>query len=182
MNAFEKRKTTSQYWFNSSSDLHASAAALWLSTDESISARIVQECNLGTGFRMDAAVGPVFLMLCGMSMELIFKAITVELGKPINVSGHNLLVNVSTTGVSYTTNELKLLEVLSHEITWAGRYPTPKNEHQLEEYNKLVRENLFERVPFGAGTALRPNDALNWDSFNGLWSKAVQEYFRIKES
>src|SRR5215467_3215114 len=40
LNAFDARRTESQYWFNKSSDLRASAAAVWMSTDDEIASRI----------------------------------------------------------------------------------------------------------------------------------------------
>ena len=178
MSDYESRKVTSMYWFNKSSDLHAGAAALWMSMEDDIASKIVNDCELGDGFKMDVAVGPVFYMLCGMAMELIFKAITVEAGGQINEKHHQLLQHLALTELTYSSTERKLLQMLSHDIIWAGRYPTAKSEDQMVECRELAFKNLFERVP--GATFLRPNDALDWKAFHGLWSKATQEYFRIK--
>ena len=180
MNTFENRKAESQYWFNKSSDLRAAAAALWMSTDGDIASEIVNDCELGTGFSMAVATPPVLHMLCGMAMELVFKALTVETGGTVNESTHDLLLHASSTGLSYTPEERELLKVLSHDIIWAGRYPTPKKESQMADYNSLVRKALFDRVPMGNLTALQHNQALGWESFNSLWSKAAHEFYRIK--
>ncbi len=184
MDRYERRKQESMYWFNKSSDLRASAAALWMSTESDLSRRIVEECHLGGGFIMGAAVVPVFHMLCGMAMELIFKALVVEKLLTVNESHHDLLQHASMAGITYSERERQLLKILTHSITWAGRYPTPtpKRKDYLEDYSNLISENLYDRVPLGAGTVLRPNEALNWDSFNLMWSKAMSAYFKEKET
>lgn len=169
-------------WFNKSSDLRAAAAAVWTSMDCDLGELIVKDCRLGGGFNMGVAVSPVFHMLCGMAMELIFKALTVEHGCKVNESSHDLLSHLAGTGLSYSDNERELLKILSHDITWAGRYPTPKKKEHLEAYQNLVRENLFGHEPLGSGSLClsSPNGALDWDAFNKMWSKAMSEYFRIK--
>lgn len=151
-----------------------------MSTDDVIASKIVNDCGLGTGFSMTVATPPVFHMLCGMAMELVFKALTVERAEKVNESTHDLLHHVASTGLSYTPAERELLKVLSHDIVWTGRYPTPKKESQMTDYKDLVRKTLFDRVPMGTMTALRRNDALDWASFDCLWSKASHEYYRIK--
>ena len=98
----------------------------------------------------------------------------------MNKSSHDLLLHLSASGIAYPNKERELLKILSHAITWAGRYPTPKKEIHMDDYKNLVRENLYDRVPLGTFTALKPNDALDWESFNGMWSKAMNEYFDSK--
>jgi hypothetical protein len=179
MNSFKIRKNTSQYWFNKASDLHASAAALWISQKEDFADQVVHEGKLGIGFRMDVAVRPVYLMIFGMAIELIFKAIIVQKGLTVNDSNHDLLVHLSETGLTYSSAERELLKILSHSITWSGRYPVPKKECKMEEYDKLVRTNLYDHDSVGNITVLRPNKALEWRKIEKLWTKAVKEYSRI---
>lgn len=181
MNCFEQRKAESRYWFNKSSDLRAAAAALWLSTESDIASKIVNDCGLGTGFCMAAATPPVFHMLCGMAMELAFKALTVEKGGTVNEGSHKLANLVESTGLSYTPAELELLGVLTHYIVWAGRYPTPKKEGDMTEFDESWNKTMFDPTPTERLKARRPKDALDWASFDSLWSRAANEYYRIKD-
>lgn len=183
MDSYERRKKTSMCWFNKSSDLRASAAAVWMSIEPDLSNRIVGECRLGGGFVMGAAVVPVFRMLCGMSMELIFKAVIVEREQAVNESHHDLLFHASMAGLSYSERERRLLKILTHSIAWAGRYPTPtpKKKDHMEEYSRLIDDNLYDRVPLGSTTILQPNRSLNWNSFNSMWSNAMRAYFKERE-
>ena len=168
------------YWFNKSSDLRASAAAVWMSTEPDLSKRIVEECRLGRGFKIGAAVIPVFHMLCGMAMELIFKALVVEQEKEVNEAHHDLLNHASMAGLTYSGRDRELLKILTHSIVWAGRYPTPtsKRKNHMEELSKLFRDNLFDRVPLSSMTILHPNEALDWNSFNSMWSMAMTAYLQ----
>ncbi len=132
-------------WFNKSSDLRAAAAAVWTSMDNDLGELIVKDCRLGGGFNMGVAVSPVFHMLCGMAMELIFKALTVEHGCKVNDSSHDLLSHLAGTGLSYSDNERELLKILSHDITWAGRYPTPKKKNTSKP-TRISSERIYSTI------------------------------------
>lgn len=62
-------------WYNKSCDLRASSDALWLSMKNELFETISSELNLGEG--RSANIWPVYFMLCGLSLELIYKAILV---------------------------------------------------------------------------------------------------------
>lgn len=178
----QQRKQLSIYWFNKSSDLRGAAAAVWVSMDADVGKLVVERAQLGEGFSVNAAVYPVYAMLCGMALELIFKAITVQRGGKINQSTHDLSEHLNPTGIKYAPKQVQLLRILSHSITWNGRYPVPKKEGAMDDFQKLVRTNLCERVAItssGKFTALRANGALDWESFSEIWGKACSLYFQL---
>jgi hypothetical protein len=182
---YERRRKHSLYWFNKSSDLRGAAAAVWLSMDGELAETVVDRANLGGGFNMGVAVAPVYGMLCGMSLELVFKAIAVQLGQTVNESTHDLLEHIKATGLAYTKEQKALLKIFSHAATWEGRYPAPKREAAMDEFKKLVNANLFDRAPISEGSKLsvmRPNGALGWDGFSELWGKACARYFETREA
>lgn len=109
---YERREKLAIYWYNKASDLRGSAGALWASMDESRSNEIVEELGLGVGFSMTVATSPVYAMLCGMSLELLYKAIVVAKGNKPNVKSHNLTDLASDAGVSVTKRQVGLLEIL----------------------------------------------------------------------
>jgi hypothetical protein len=115
---YERRKRISTYWHNKAVDLHAAAGVLWKAIDSSQ--------QQGTGISHAVACWSVYQMICGMALELLFKAIIVEKGrepKPI----HRLDTLAQDAAVPFDSNEVALLQVLSEAIIWDGRYPVPKD-------------------------------------------------------
>ncbi len=152
------RKNAPLWWFNKSSDFHASAGALWLSMDNSMAAHYVEKLNLGDGFRMSVAVWPVFMMLCGMSLELIYKAISVAKGDQVKTH-HKLIDLAQAAGIKIDNQAKAYLKELTEFIIWAGKYPVPKDNQ---------KESFFRNSA----------QYLSWDSFNGLWVEAVDIFFQ----
>lgn len=179
----DRRQRKSIYWYNKSSDLIGSAAALWTCRDAELSSRIVTETGLGDSFSLGMATPPVYKMLCGMAIELVLKAIVVEGGGVVNTKGHDLLGHWRSTSLPLAPAEEPLLRVLSHAVVWAGRYPTPKKNEDMDAYHEVVDEALYDRVPLAAGSSaciLRPNHALNWEGFSALWRRASDHYWHLR--
>ena len=159
-----------------------SAAALWVCRDSELSQRVATEAALGSGFSLGIATPPVYRMLCGMAVELVLKAIVVESGGTVNMKGHDLVAPWQQASLPLSNDEKMLLVILSHDITWAGRYPTPKKEGQFDEYLDTCDEALYDREPIAAGSSLsisRPNHALDWAGFQSLWQRASSYYWKL---
>jgi len=175
---FERRKKLAIYWHNKASDLRGAAGALWACMDDSRSNEIVEELGLGSGFSMKVATPPVYTMLCGMSLELLYKAIVVAKGNEPNTTSHKLTNLASDAGVSVTKKQQGLLEILSESVIWYGRYPVPKKQEHIQNIIELKCENLYDKKLLGKLHVLTPNGALNWESFNKLWSDAFAVYWQ----
>lgn len=178
MDDFEYRKQIPQYWLNKSSDLRASAGVIWYCIHSEQSASIAQELNFGEGFSLEVATSPTFPMLCGLSLELMYKAICV-IKKTDFVKIHFLLKLAGLAGVNLTKQDEGLLEILTESVIWDGKYPVPldKNKVAFENLPKLYRKHLFDEVNVSEKFKVyRPNHALNWDSFNALWSEGFRVY------
>lgn len=157
MDMFERRKNAPLWWYNKSADFHASAGALWLSMDDSKFTYYIEELNLGEGFRMSVAVFPVFMMLCGMSLELIYKAIRVA--KEEKVGTHHRLIDLAqSAGVKIDKNAEAQLKDLTEYVIWEGKYPVPKDNQKKSFFRESSR-------------------IINWDSYNALWKDAVHIFF-----
>jgi hypothetical protein len=98
VNEFDRRKNTPQYWYNKASDLRASAGAVWHCGKAYDKAEIAEGLGFGTGFDMGIATHAVFPMLCGLSLELLFKAICIK-GGMVPGTSHNLLALAGSAGV-----------------------------------------------------------------------------------
>jgi hypothetical protein len=77
--------------------------------------------------------GPA-LMLAGMMLEALAKAILIERGKSItdhSLQRHELVTIVAATGYSPNADDTDLLRRLSAFLRWAGRYPAPKKSTEM---------------------------------------------------
>ena len=125
---------------------------------------------------MEAAVGGVFLMLCGLALEVLYKAVCVSKAKPVDQRHHRLVDHARGAGVAISKKEEKLLEILTEYIYWSGKYPVPKEPQSAARLRRLSRDHLFDSELIGSLKIHRPNGALNWASFEELWKNAAQEY------
>lgn len=174
---FERRRSTSQYWYNKASDLMGAAAVIrFTSSDEKAAGKIVADANLGSGFNLSVATYRVFHMLCGMALELIYKAILVEDGKepPAN---HSLSTLANLAGLDLSPEDESLLKIWSQLVIWDGKYPVPKKEEHMKTYEDLIDRTLWNPVE---GTPFKQmNDGIEWSGFRIFWNKACERYFAV---
>ncbi len=172
MNTFEQRRRDSIHWFNKAHNLRGGAAVLWASMN-SESRKIAVEFGLGSGYRMSVALPSVYRMVCDMSIELLLKTIVVANGNEPEKT-HSLGKLAEKAGVSYSSKQSDLLQILSEAIYWDGKYPVPLKEGDWEELTRLEHECLFDKVSNGKVSLdfLKRNVALDWDSYSELWSVA----------
>ncbi len=175
-NVFERRQKLSVYWHNKASDLRGSAGALWASMHEASAYATAEKLGLGQGFSFTVGCYPVYHMLCGMSLELLLKAVLVERGFEPKTT-HDLVLLCADAGISLTTTQTGLLKILSEAIVWDGRYPVPKQEPRFRQFIVLRYEHLFDQLTSSSTLKLRKsNSNLNWESFNKLWSLISEAY------
>lgn len=174
--SFEFRKKTHQYWYNKSNDLRASAGALWFAMRDSDN-NIAEHLKLGSGFSMGIACYPVFPMLCGLSLEVLYKAICVR--KDIKFkSTHNLIILAKDAQIDITDEESKFLKFFTESIIWNGKYPVPsdKQKHEYDKLTELHYDFLFDKIKIGSLDGYTPNGKLNWENFNNIWLKGSYNY------
>lgn len=184
MSEFDRRKNTPQYWYNKASDLRASAGAIWHCMGASDKADIATKLGLGRGFDMGIATHAVFPMLCGLSLELQFKAICVK-GGAHPAGTHNLLALAKTAGLSLPPELVPFMKIFTESIVWDGKYPVPmeKQRDALDELNELRKDALFEDSGLGSGTMriYRSNGKLSWETFSTIWAIGQERYLSMEE-
>ena len=115
-------------------------------------------------------------MLCGMSLELLLKAVIVDRGIEPKAT-HDLVELSQAVSINLTQTQIGLFRILSEAIIWEGRYPVPKQERYLQNLYELHREHLWDPVPEIMGIKLlRPNNKLSWESLNDLWDLVFSAY------
>jgi hypothetical protein len=168
--------TSPQYWIDKSKSLRASAAAIWHCIASSppldLSAALVTEPPIDP-----TGIWYVYRMLCGMSLELAYKASLIAMGQRIKTT-HDLTWLAEQVLPSVSRRERGLLELLTQCIVWDGRYPAPKDPLSLEYFVYLSYENLYRKEVTGNSTTLIPIEPnpLNWENYNSLWQSAIAAY------
>lgn len=163
---YDQRKESPVWWFNKSSDLHASAGALWIILSKKNNHEIQEQLGLAHSFSMEVACWPVYKMLYGMSLELILKAISVASGSKPRHS-HNLVQLAGDVDIALSEDEKNILQLLTESIVWDGRYPVPKEKVPHEEHIKKIGEVLFEST----------NPDLGWENLNVIFGKLSEKFF-----
>lgn len=170
------------YWFNKSSDLRASAGAIWYSIENTKECRIRDSLSLGEGFDMAIACWPVYKMVFGMSFELMFKAIARASGLEFDPS-HDLLKLANEAQVTLVDQDSKVLSVLTEAVIWDGRYPIPKDNKRkkgkdiLQTHYENSSKVLLDDIPHGEIKLKRANLVLNWESLDQIWCKLSAVFF-----
>ena len=145
---FSEQKNNPNYWLNKSADLHASAKGLWDSMDGNTN--------------LTVRCWSPYLMLCGMALETMFKAIIVADNRTPQPT-HNLCLLSEAAGLNFDYQGNKVLKILSESIIWEGRYPVPKSDNYFYEYCEIVFST----------------DILKWSAIHSLWQRA-SELFHSK--
>ncbi|MGH7173271.1 MAG: hypothetical protein ACRELF_13360 [Gemmataceae bacterium] len=169
MGEFDHRKAESAYWANKANDLHLAAAVLWKCISADSSDDVKTKLPLDCSGRLDIALPSVYLMLCGMSIELLLKTTIVAKGdEPENT--HLLDKLAAEAGVVYSAEQVALLQILSGAIIWKGKYPVPKEEKHWNRLAQLETNCLFDKTPWPGTTLfiLTRNGALDWNSYTEL--------------
>ena len=176
---FNMRKQAPLCWYNKSSDLRASAGALWMSMRNENSDIIVKELGLGTQFSMPIAVWHVYIMLCGMALELLYKAICVAKGKKIKIT-HDLVKLADMAGVNINDKSKAVLSLLTESIIWEGKYPVPTDSHKESFFtaNNLYNDIMYLKVQSNSCEDQKPTDSLNWYHFNKIWLDASKIFWK----
>jgi len=99
--------------------------------------------------------GPTFLMLGGLSLEALSKAVIVQRlargqGGTVaalpreNMIGHSVRSLIERVGITLTYREAELADRLQAYVSWAGRYPLPKPSQPQADL--IVRDDDFDTL------------------------------------
>ncbi len=164
------RKRSPEWWHGKAEALRGAAAILRAYEKHELGV-LADTYELGYG---GIFIEPVYKMLCGMSLELIFKGILIAQNKKIPRS-HNLRDLAKSAGVGTPPETTTYLDLLTHAVKWEGRYPVP-----LTTAEWLQEGNLHADVS-GSGKlsdiAKRVEFVVGWDAFDRVWKEAEQILF-----
>lgn len=172
MNTYNKRGSTPIYWFNKAMDIKASAGVIWLAIEEGYSPNIENKLGFGKGFSLKIACHQTFLMLCGLSLELLFKSII--LSKNIKIpQTHNLYKLLTLCQIEYTQNEIEIINILSNYVIWSWKYPIPKTKEDYDKFLDAQQKYFWEKEKNSINKSgmimLRRKASFNWENFDTIW-------------
>lgn len=159
------------HWFNRAADLHASAGAIWDAMSHepaAVSARL----GFIDGHSMEIACHPVYMMLCGLSLEVVMKAVLACRGDLSDDLLHHDLCKLSlAVGRELTQQERDLLNYYQGALVWSGRYPVPRRSAQAGVYaHRQLGFETFTSPLAGFSLELRVrNDTDSWENYSRLW-------------
>ena len=159
------RKASPLWWQGHAEALRTSAGVLWAYRSGELGQLSDHyERGYGAGFTK-----PVYLMLCGMSLEMLFKGVLAARRQKIP-NTHRLLDLAHKVRMVTQPSTQTYLEVLTHSIIWSGRYPVPNTAQDwLEEGNlkaKMAGNGTF------AEQIRRSEATTGWTAFDQVWMQA----------
>jgi len=167
-------------WKICADNLHISAGILWLAMKDENKSIFISQLGLDKNINLNSACQKNYCMLLGLSFELIIKAIIAAKNNIEKIpETHALIDIVKNININLTDKDLKILRLLSDYIVWAGKYPSPKKNYQLEDYKKIFMDTLVEISINGNTTTYKYNNSLDWENVNSIWVIFSNEYNSI---
>lgn len=130
---FHRQADHSRTWELKAAELEYAAEVLW-------NRQLIDfPLQLSKKTAPPAAIG-VVLMLYGLAIENLAKAIVVAAGSPLDKNGrisfkkHNLAELVRSAGIRMTSKDESLLNKLTAFVEWAGRYPVPLSFQKMQPF------------------------------------------------
>jgi hypothetical protein len=122
-----------------------------------------------------------FALNAALSLELLFKAILAKQKKPIPANSHDLTSLCSRVGVEISTNQTITLELMTEELVWAGRYPTPKSVGRFDQFHDVLLEKHTMRSQRGNvfTTRANPHTFPSFENYENIWAKGLTVFQEI---
>lgn len=164
------------HWYNRAADLRAAAGSAWYAMQNDSAA--ASSLGLPTGYSMGVACWPVYHMLCGLALEVLFKAVMAQRNMKIPEI-HDLNNLASMLSLKRSEEERGLLKYYTSSVVWAGRYPIPRNcsDERLKNFYRESADVLMKPVKKLGSLVLRTSSgATDWENFHALWKRIANEF------
>jgi hypothetical protein len=179
--SFKFHKGNSSFWYQKSISLYASASLIAEARQSREDKDFLESLELKDDYSVAIGCEKPYLMLMGLSFEVILKAICIESNKKFPEVKHDLKNLAKLAGFEPSEKEATQLRLLSDFIAWEGRYPVPK-KHQImtQHWNSTRKEIWKTESDFGIDTK-RKTDTLEHTSLKTLWLKLQEKYWNIRK-
>jgi len=151
-----------QAWFRLASSFHAAATVL-----NDFQERIPSDSR-------------PFVFNAALSLELLFKSVlakeNVEI--PDGREGHDLGLLCQKAGITLSANQALTLELMTEELIWFARYPTPKQAQRFDRFHDVILEKHMIRTHSGNvfRTMANRETFSDFENYTKLWGMAVEKF------
>lgn len=174
----DETRVESVYWSTSAFELKVTSLILWEKYDsaDSMTDTDLSKYDVPSTYLFKGTLARTIGLNCGLSIELFLKACIIEkLGNlPKSLMLHNLSNLAEKAGVIFSSTEIDRLNILTEYITWAGKYPSGKNDNSVEELIKNM-DALGVKKPECYCTL-----PCTQDQYLEIWNKIVSHYSGIR--
>lgn len=174
---FKHRKENSSFWYQKSVSLYASASLIWEGMGSTREREFIKRLDLKSEFSVELGCLDNYLMMFGLSYEVMLKAICIEKSIAFENS-HKIHELVKDAKIILSEDESHLLKLLSESVIWEGRYPIPKNHKFMMEHWAAKRSALWKEDEIFGGTS-RTN-VFEYDRLKSLWLKLSHIYSGLR--
>jgi hypothetical protein len=118
-------------------------------------------------------------MLCGLSLELLYKALILEIDKqPPPV--HDLRKLSALAQITMSADDFELIDLLTDHIKWAGKYPVPRGDKtEWDQHVERMDAALTDPVPGMSIPMVRRNERLDWGDYSRIWHIGDSRYWEL---
>lgn len=174
--AFNFHLTNSSFWYEKSISLYASATLIWNARQGEYGQEFVSSLGLKGGFSVEVGCEHPYLMMMGLSYEVMLKAICIAEGKDFPQNNHDLQNVAKLVDIELSQKEKTQLRLLSEFVAWEGRYPVPKKHEKMTQHWNSTRKELWQTENIlGCEVASRTN-IFDHDLLKTLWLKLQDKY------
>lgn len=119
-------------------------------------------------------------MNAALSLELIFKAILAKRSHPVpdGSTGHDLLVLCELAELIVSDDQRLTLELMTQELIWLARYPTPKRPEKFDQFHDEILEKHIIRGQVGnvSSTQANPKTFPTFENYKRIWTVSIETF------
>jgi len=174
---FDFHENNPSFWYQKSVSLYASATLVWDARQATNDQEFVSGLGLKEDFSVESGCEHQYLMLFGLSYEIMFKAICITQGIEFQKKNHDLLNVAKLALVVLSEKEKTQLRLLSEFVTWEGRYPVPKKHEKMTQHWNATRKKLWQTEDIFGFEVTSRTDIFEHKTLKALWLKLQSEYW-----
>lgn len=178
--AYKFISTNASFWYQKSVSLYASATLIWNARQVERNHEFVDCLGLKGDFSVEIGCEHPYLMMMGLSYEVLMKAICVAEKKEYPQNNHELISLAKLVDIKFSPKEKDQLRLLSEFIAWDGRYPVPKKHEKLTQHWNSTRKKLWKTEEILGFEVTSRTDIFEHDSLKKLWLKLQDKYWEVR--
>lgn len=176
---YKNRESNSSFWYQKSVSLYASASLIWDGMNSPKEREFIKRLDLKSEFSVGLGCLDNYLMMFGLSYEVMLKAICIRKRIPLSKS-HKIHELAKRAEITLNEKEVLLLSILSEFVIWEGRYPIPTNHEFMIKHWDATRNALWEEEKIIGGRSR--TDVFEYYRLKSLWLKLSDVYSDLQAS